>query len=1009
MKNQAFPGQGLGVSPRDLLNSLRQNNASQARLSVAMTFVLAVSGCGGGSSGEVTHIVQTPVRVTVSEGAKTVPAGGTMEVDAAVLNDTAGRGVTWSVSCSTADCGSVSPPSSAQATYTAPATLPGGALVVTISATAIADTSKSASVMVNIAPIAITATPLTATVAVGTTLSVSATVTGDPANGGVTWSLSCGGDVCGSVSPPTTASGASTTYTAPTTLPIGDLGVTLTAVATSNSTVGTTSTITVPGFTVSVTPNAATVSTGTTAPFTATVTNDASHGGVGWTVTCDTAPCGSVSPVSTASGAPTTYTAPTTPPASDQGVTLTATSSTNSAAFGQASVTITGIDIGITVDNSTVDARSTAQVTGTVSSDTPNKSISWSVSCDTAPCGTISPTTSNNGTATTYTAPHDAPASDLAVTITATSAMNANATTNLAITVPAIGISVDPTPVLLPVNATQEFTGTVTHDPNGAGVTWTLLDQNGVVCSPACGTFTPTSSASGASTLVTAPATLPASPVAYITATSISDTTKFVGAMTTISNGTVKLVPSTLRLGTVLKGATSKPKAATVSNTGASALNVTGITIGGTNPNDFTQTNTCGNSIAAGASCTITVTFKPKSVGTRNASVMISDSSTDSPQSISLIGAGKQQIHFNAEAKAAFADSSARAVPPPTGNDAVGTRVVRLVDSGRVDPYLNNGIKRELLIRLWYPAAPQQSCRVAEYAPRPVWTYFSQLAEVSLPQVKTNSCWEAPAAPGPHPVVVFSPGYSATFTDYSYLFEDLASRGYIIASVDHTHDATAVAFPDGRLVKSLMGSHIDGTLRGDNASISFAAAVRVGDLRFVVGELARLNIEANGPFAGRMDLARVGVVGHSMGGSSAFLIAETDSRIKTTVMLDAAVPAGFVGRTGKPTMMLRGSRVWTTDECHLWNGLRGPRTAVTLADSDHVAPSDAVWLAPSAVATGDLNADEYITSVREFVSTFLDLHLRGNGEMRLSGGLLAERAGLTITEDSQTPASCRLP
>src|SRR5262249_46595464 len=157
--------------------------------------------------------------------------------------------------------------------------------------------------------------------------------------------------------------------------------------------------------------------------------------------------------------------------------------------------------------------------------------------------------------------------------------------------------------------------------------------------------------------------------------------------------------------------------------------------------------------------------------------------------------------------------------------------VMRLVDTGRVDPYLNNATKRELLVRFWYPAVAQPSCRAAEYAPRAVWSYFAQLAKVSLPDVKTNSCWEALAAPGTHPVVAFSPGYTATFTDYSYLFEDLASRGYIVASVNHTYDATAVVFPDGRLVKSLMGSHIDETLRGDDASISFAAHVRMEDLR----------------------------------------------------------------------------------------------------------------------------------------------------------------------------------
>jgi len=175
----------------------------------------------------------------------------------------------------------------------------------------------------------------------------------------------------------------------------------------------------------------------------------------------------------------------------------------------------------------------------------------------------------------------------------------------------------------------------------------------------------------------------------------------------------------------------------------------------------------------------------------------------------------------------------------------------------------------------------------------------------------------------------------------------------------------------------------------------------------VVGELARLNMEANSPFAGRIDLARIGVVGHSMGGASAFLIAEHDSRVKTSVLLDATIPAGFVGRTEKATLVLRGNPAWSSDECHLWKSLRGPRIAVTLENSDHVAPSDAVWLAPNAVATGNLSVREYMATVRESVARFLDLHLRGNAETRLLSSPFAEHAGLAITANSQVPASCR--
>ena len=122
-----------------------------------------------------------------------------------------------------------------------------------------------------------------------------------------------------------------------------------------------------------------------------------------------------------------------------------------------------------------------------------------------------------------------------------------------------------------------------------------------------------------------------------------------------------------------------------------------------------------------------------------------------------------------------------------------------LVDSTRDDPFLANGTKRELLVRFWYPASLTQGCEPADYTSPTVWSYFSKLLEFPLPEVRTNSCLDAPITDGAHPVVVFTHGYTGTFTDYTFIFEDLASRGYVVASVDHTYEATAVEFPDGRL------------------------------------------------------------------------------------------------------------------------------------------------------------------------------------------------------------------
>ena len=138
-------------------------------------------------------------------------------------------------------------------------------------------------------------------------------------------------------------------------------------------------------------------------------------------------------------------------------------------------------------------------------------------------------------------------------------------------------------------------------------------------------------------------------------------------------------------------------------------------------------------------------------------------------------------------------------VPPPTGPYKVGTFSAKTTDPNRDDPYIANVRKRELLIRLWYPASLVQGYELAEYASPKVWLYLSQITGVELPEIKTNSWRKAPVARGLHPLVLLTHGYTGTLTDYTFLAEDLASRGYVVASVAHTYESTAVEFPDGRL------------------------------------------------------------------------------------------------------------------------------------------------------------------------------------------------------------------
>ncbi len=103
---------------------------------------------------------------------------------------------------------------------------------------------------------------------------------------------------------------------------------------------------------------------------------------------------------------------------------------------------------------------------------------------------------------------------------------------------------------------------------------------------------------------------------------------------------TVDLTPISLAFGSQNVGTTSAPQTATLSNVGTSALVINSVSITGTGSGSFAQTNDCGSSLAAGTSCTISVTFTPKSAGFFSPSLSVSYKGTASPQKVTLSGTG---------------------------------------------------------------------------------------------------------------------------------------------------------------------------------------------------------------------------------------------------------------------------------------------------------------------------------------------------------------------------------
>jgi hypothetical protein len=94
--------------------------------------------------------------------------------------------------------------------------------------------------------------------------------------------------------------------------------------------------------------------------------------------------------------------------------------------------------------------------------------------------------------------------------------------------------------------------------------------------------------------------------------------------------------PANLSFGNVTLGATSAAKVATVTNNGTTPVSIISIVAAG----DYSQTNTCGTSIAVGGNCTMNVTFTPSSSGARAGRITLSDSDPTNLQTFTLNGTG---------------------------------------------------------------------------------------------------------------------------------------------------------------------------------------------------------------------------------------------------------------------------------------------------------------------------------------------------------------------------------
>jgi pimeloyl-ACP methyl ester carboxylesterase len=249
------------------------------------------------------------------------------------------------------------------------------------------------------------------------------------------------------------------------------------------------------------------------------------------------------------------------------------------------------------------------------------------------------------------------------------------------------------------------------------------------------------------------------------------------------------------------------------------------------------------------------------------------------------------------------------------------------------------------------------------------------------------------------------------------LVSDLASHGYVVVAIGHTYDAEAIAFPDGRVEVHRPDVDIKPHL---------AVARRRMDAQLVLDKLDALAAGTNpdgehralpAGLRGRLDMTRVGMFGHSLGGAATAQTIAHDRRVVAGINLDGsffpedidpitaspeqmdAALDRIAARIDRPLMIMgdsgRGPDDFGAMIGRVWHGLRSWARFISLIGSTHGSYTDHEWMLDQLAAAGVIPSatswigtgrpDRIIAAERAYIGAFFDLWLRGSDSHLLDG------------------------
>jgi len=339
-------------------------------------------------------------------------------------------------------------------------------------------------------------------------------------------------------------------------------------------------------------------------------------------------------------------------------------------------------------------------------------------------------------------------------------------------------------------------------------------------------------------------------------------------------------------------------------------------------------------------------------------------------------------------------------LPTPSGVYSVGTKIFEWTDESRDEWFTEDkDDKRRIVVQVWYPSEDTNSAPVPYLVSADKWLpALSDILEIPqflfdhLRDIGTHSVLNAPVNKKVEntPLVLFSHGIWGMRFQNTAQFEALASRGYIVVSVDHAYDASLTLFKDGTIADFRSG--YEGELSEEEfwALRNPQLQTRVSDIRFMIDTIGVKQLKG-GELWSVVDMERIGVFGHSYGGATSLIASVQDERIDAAIALDGwmiPIPLDVIDRGSDKPFYYIGRESWADplnyQQLNKFLKRSSNQSTLFLTGTEHFDFSDTPLFSPYMQTfglSGVIPAEDLAKKLENEIVGFFDNHLNHVSEI----------------------------